>query len=131
MISSTLFDLIDIVLCEISSLDCSNWISDLAAWASKPLSFEQVCMIDAMFGSSSESNIPKSHAPPTPADSLTLLLLSWGKLSSLTLSVLDKGLQAHRWAILFQILDVAECLGIRNELHHVSTQIRRRCSDKF
>ena len=95
------------------------------------LSLEQILMDKLLFGGASEAYVPKDHLPPVAADCLALLLLRRTELTTLALAQLNECLQAHRGAVLLEILNVAECLCITHELHHVATEIRCRCENQL
>lgn len=88
-------------------------------------------MDDFCLCSPTQAYVPKDHAPPASADSLALGLLHWRESAALAFSILDKGLQSHRWPELFQVLRIREGLCVAHKLHHISTQVRRRRQDQL
>ena len=72
----------------------------------------------------SKSDIPNDHLPPAPDNCLSLCFLRCSQLSSLTLAVLDKGLDSHGWSVFFEVFVVRVHLSELWKLHHVSNHIR-------
>ena len=97
ILGSTLFDLLNFARCQDRSTDSLDWVWNFRHWPCHALRSEQILMIDALFGGTPQPYVPEHHAPPASAHSLTLAILRRGELPTLTLAILDEGLQAHRW----------------------------------